>query len=88
MERVFQKCRNFKEAEKWDVLQHIGMTIKNDAIFFLLICVFQKNGEGTEMVRMAMSKEHMRYSTLVFWVTIHAKATRIYGNGSINEICR
>lgn len=26
MERVFQKCRNFKEAEKWDVLQHIGMT--------------------------------------------------------------
>jgi hypothetical protein len=26
MERVFQKCRNFKEAEEWDVLQHIGMT--------------------------------------------------------------
>lgn len=26
MERVFQKSRNFKEAEEWDVLQHIGMT--------------------------------------------------------------
>ena len=26
MGRVFQKCRNFKEAEEWDVLQHIGMT--------------------------------------------------------------
>jgi predicted Fe-S protein YdhL (DUF1289 family) len=26
MERVFQKCRSFKEAEQWNVLQHIGMT--------------------------------------------------------------
>jgi hypothetical protein len=26
MERVFQKCRHFKEAEEWDVLQHIRMT--------------------------------------------------------------
>jgi hypothetical protein len=26
MERVFHKCRTYKEAEEWDVLQHIGMT--------------------------------------------------------------
>ena len=26
MERVFQKSRNFKEAEDWDILQHVRMT--------------------------------------------------------------
>ncbi len=26
MERVFQRSRNFKQAEEWDILQHIRMT--------------------------------------------------------------
>jgi hypothetical protein len=26
MERVFQKSRTFKQAEAWDILQHVGMT--------------------------------------------------------------
>lgn len=26
MERVFKKFRSFKQAEKWDILQHISMT--------------------------------------------------------------
>jgi predicted Fe-S protein YdhL (DUF1289 family) len=26
MERIFHKSRNFKEAEEWDILQHISMT--------------------------------------------------------------
>jgi hypothetical protein len=26
MERVFQKSRSFKQAEEWDILQHINMT--------------------------------------------------------------
>ena len=26
MDRVLQKSRSFKQAEKWDILQHISMT--------------------------------------------------------------
>jgi hypothetical protein len=26
MERVLQKSRSFKQAEKWDIFQHISMT--------------------------------------------------------------
>lgn len=26
MKRVFQKSRSFKQAEKWDILQHVNMT--------------------------------------------------------------
>jgi len=26
MERVFQRSKNFKQAEEWDILQHIRMT--------------------------------------------------------------
>jgi hypothetical protein len=26
MERVFQRSRNFKQAEEWDILQHVRMT--------------------------------------------------------------
>jgi hypothetical protein len=26
MERVLQKSRNFKQAEEWDILQHVRMT--------------------------------------------------------------
>jgi hypothetical protein len=26
MKRVFQKSRNFKQAEEWDILQHVRMT--------------------------------------------------------------
>jgi len=26
MKRVFHKSKDFKEAEQWDVMQHIGLT--------------------------------------------------------------
>jgi len=26
MERVLQKSRSFKQAEEWDILQHVSMT--------------------------------------------------------------
>ena len=26
MERVFQRSKNFKQAEEWDILQHVCMT--------------------------------------------------------------
>ncbi|KPK18309.1 MAG: hypothetical protein AMK69_25000 [Nitrospira bacterium SG8_3] len=26
MERVFQRSKDFKQAEEWDILQHVSMT--------------------------------------------------------------
>ena len=26
MKRIFHKSKNFKDAERWDILQHVGMT--------------------------------------------------------------
>ena len=40
------------------------------------------------MIRMTMSKEHMGNSALILWVTPHANAARVYGDGFIDKICR